>query len=137
MNHDTIIQSNFLFSFLCSFRQKLCQMVHALFWSWLPRPRKSKRAHKQEPNYLTCITSGGSKGGAHPTGQNFLNFMQFFGKIWQICMLAPSPGGLAPPPTRNPGSAPDNNLVIKAVRFCSHVCGFRLNLNSLCTCQKL
>ena len=22
--------------------------------------------------------------------------MQFFGKIWQICMLAPRPGGLAP-----------------------------------------
>ena len=31
--------------------------------------------------------------------QNFLNFMQFLGKIWQICMLAP-------PPTRTPGSAP-------------------------------
>ena len=31
--------------------------------------------------------------------QNFLNFMQFLGKSGQICMLAP-------PPTRNPGSAP-------------------------------
>ena len=38
-----------------------------------------------------------------PTDQNFLNFMQFFGKI---CMLAPSPGGLALPPTGIPGSAP-------------------------------
>ena len=41
-----------------------------------------------------------------PTDQNFLNFMQFFGKIWQIYMLAPPPGGLAPPPMRNHGSAP-------------------------------
>ena len=38
--------------------------------------------------------------------QNFLNFMQFFGKIWQICLLAPPPGGLAPHPTRNPRSVP-------------------------------
>ena len=38
--------------------------------------------------------------------QNFLNFMQLFGKIWQICMLAPNPGGLVPPPTRNAGSGP-------------------------------
>ena len=30
------------------------------------------------------------------TGQNFLNFMQFLGKTWQICMLASPPGGLAP-----------------------------------------
>ena len=39
--------------------------------------------------------SGGSKGA-------------FFGKIWQICMLALSPGRLAPPPTGNPGSTPDH-----------------------------
>ena len=53
-------------------------------------------------------------GGGHPrrapslpppyTDQKFLNFMQVFGKIWQICMLAPAPGGLASPPTRNHGS---------------------------------
>ena len=42
---------------------------------------------------------------APPTDQNFLNFMQFWGKIWQICMLAPPPGGMAPLPTGNPGSA--------------------------------
>ena len=30
------------------------------------------------------------------TDQNFLNFMQFLGKTWQICMLAPPPGRLAP-----------------------------------------
>ena len=36
---------------------------------------------------------GGGTPGAHPTmDQNFLNFMQFFGKTWQICML-----GCAPP----------------------------------------
>ena len=42
-----------------------------------------------------------------PTAQNFLNFMQFFGKFWQNRRLAPLPGGLAPPRTGNPGSAPD------------------------------
>ena len=44
--------------------------------------------------------------GRPPTDQNFLNFMQFFGKIWQICMLVPPPEGVAPPPTRNPGYTP-------------------------------
>ena len=46
---------------------------------------------------LCCksVPSGGSKGGGRfllapsPMHQNFLNFMQFFGKIWQIRMLAP------------------------------------------------
>ena len=37
-----------------------------------------------------------------PPDQNFLNFMQFFGKIWQICILALLPGGLVCTPTRNP-----------------------------------
>ena len=36
---------------------------------------------------------------------NFLNFIQFFGKFWQNPRLAPLPGGLAHPPTRNLGSA--------------------------------
>ena len=27
----------------------------------------------------------------HLMEQNFLNFMQFFEKIWQFCMLAPPP----------------------------------------------
>ena len=57
-----------------------------------------------------AVYSGGSKGGTpgmhSPMDQNFFNFMQYFGKIWQICMLAPPPEGLAPPPTRNPESAP-------------------------------
>ena len=44
--------------------------------------------------------------GGPPTAQNVLNFMQFFHKFMQNHMLAP-PGGLAPPPTGNPGSAPD------------------------------
>ena len=56
------------------------------------------------------VCSGGSKGdpGARPppAKQNFLNFMQFLGIIWHVCMLAPPPGGIAPPPTRNPGSTP-------------------------------
>ena len=37
-----------------------------------------------------------------PTDQNFLHAV--FGKF---CMLAPSPGGFAPSPTWNPGSAPE------------------------------
>ena len=48
--------------------------------------------------------SGGSKGGAlgapPPTDQNFLNFMQFFGKTWQICMLVPPPRRILDPPLR-------------------------------------
>ena len=44
--------------------------------------------------------SGGSKPPPPPsprTDQSFLNFMQFWGKIWQICILAPSAGGLGAP----------------------------------------
>ena len=53
------------------------------------------------------VSSGGSKGeGAPPPrGQNFLNFMQFFGKFGKIICGRP-PGELALPPMRNPGSAP-------------------------------
>ena len=40
----------------------------------------------------TLVYSGGSKGGASPTAQNLLNFMQFFGKFWQYRRLAPPPG---------------------------------------------
>ena len=40
-----------------------------------------------------------------PYGPKFSYFHAVFGKIWQICMFAPRPGGLAPPPTGNPGSA--------------------------------
>ena len=39
-----------------------------------------------------------------PTDQNFLNLIFLGGKIWQICMLAPLPGGLASTPRRNPES---------------------------------
>ena len=54
------------------------------------------------------------------TDQNFPNFMQFFGKIWQICMLAPPPGGLTPPPARNPGSAPVWFVIFAlSAHFCS------------------
>ena len=44
-------------------------------------------------------------GGAPPYGPNFSQFYAVFRKMWQNHMLAP-PGGLAPPPTGNPGSAP-------------------------------
>ena len=39
--------------------------------------------------------------------QNFLNVMQFFRKFGKIIGWRPLPGGLAPPPTENPGSAPE------------------------------
>ena len=52
-----------------------------------------------------CEYSGGSKGGAPPTAQNFLDFMQFLGKFDKIICWRP-PRGSAPHPTRNPGSAP-------------------------------
>ena len=53
------------------------------------------------------IASGGSNGGGPgpPKDQCFLNFIPIFAKIWQICMFAPLPGGLASPPTGNHGSA--------------------------------
>ena len=59
---------------------------------------------------LQISRSGGSKGGgplarALPYGPNFSQFHAVFGKIRQICMLAP-PQGLVPPPTENPVSAP-------------------------------
>ena len=54
-------------------------------------------------------TSGGSEGGGAPNyGPKFSQFYAVFWKIWQICMLAPLPGGLASRPTRNPGSVPGN-----------------------------
>ena len=39
-----------------------------------------------------------------PSVSKFFQFHTVFGKIWQKCMLAP-PGGLAPLPRGNPGSA--------------------------------
>ena len=51
-------------------------------------------------------------GGLHPAsppprpqGPKFSQFHAVFCKIWQNHMFAP-PGGLAPPPMGNPGSAP-------------------------------
>ena len=41
-------------------------------------------------------SSGGSKVGASPIAQNFLNFMRCFWIIWQNRGLAPPPGRLAP-----------------------------------------
>ena len=60
-------------------------------------------------SHSATLTSGGSKGGvparAPPTDQNFLDFMQFFGKFDKIVCWRP-PRWLAPPPMGNPGSAP-------------------------------
>ena len=59
------------------------------------------------------ITSGGFRGvlparaPPPPRGPKFSQFHAVFCKIWQNHMLTP-PGGLAPPPTGNPRSAPDN-----------------------------
>ena len=59
---------------------------------------------------FTIVFSGGFKGVAPgvcpPTAQNFLNFMHFFLSVWQNHRLAHPPGGLASPPTGNPGSVP-------------------------------
>ena len=55
-------------------------------------------------------SSGESRGGAPGTPPLQSNFFaiscSFFGTFWQNCRLAPPPGGLAPLPTGNPGSAP-------------------------------
>ena len=63
-----------------------------------------------------AVTSGRFRGAhpAHtpPTAQNFLNFMQFFAKFGKIICWHP-PGGLAPPPMGNPGSAPGDVNVVK------------------------
>ena len=72
-------------------------------------------SHKQNPwnlmvicrNIPVCekkwLFSGGSKRGTLPLRNKIFLIHAVFGKI---CMLAPSHGGLAPPPTGNPGSAP-------------------------------
>ena len=57
----------------------------------------------------------GGAGGAPPTARTFLNFMQFFGKFGNfVCWRPPPPppGWLAPPPTGNPGSAPDTCITL-------------------------
>ena len=48
--------------------------------------------------------------------QNFLNFMQFFGNFGKIVCWQP-PGGLAPPPMGNPGSAPEG--VVPCEEYCA------------------
>ena len=61
----------------------------------------------QDAKLPTTQNSGGSNPGALPHyGPKFSQFHAVFGKILQNRMLAPPPGGLASPPTRNPGSAP-------------------------------
>ena len=51
-------------------------------------------------NIYVKIDSVADPKGEPPMDLNFLNFIQFLGKTWQICMLAPPPGRLAPPPRR-------------------------------------
>ena len=55
--------------------------------------------------YVQVADLGGAPGAHPPYGSKFSQFHAVFRKIWQNHMLAP-PRGLAPPPTRNPGSAP-------------------------------
>ena len=61
---------------------------------------------------------GGHPARAPPTAQNFLNFMQFFAKFGKITCWRP-PGGLAPPPMGNPGSAPEHFCFIPRAVFVS------------------
>ena len=53
-----------------------------------------RSVYKGKKAKVTASSGGSKEGGPH--GPNFLNFMQFLGKIWQICMLAPPLGGMAP-----------------------------------------
>ena len=48
---------------------------------------------KLNPAWSVADPRGGAGG---PPDQNFLNFMQFLGEIWQICMLAPLLEGWRP-----------------------------------------
>ena len=61
---------------------------------------------------FTVADLGGASGAHPPMAEKFSQFPAVFRKIWQNHMLAP-PGGLAPPPTGNPGSAPGlhHNLI--------------------------
>ena len=59
---------------------------------------------KLQVGIISLRNSVADLGGAPPTVQNVLNFMQFSGKFGKIVCWHP-PGWLTPPPTRNPGSA--------------------------------
>ena len=63
--------------------------------------------------------------------QNFLDFMQFFGKFDKIVCWR-SPRGSAPPPTGNPGSAPDIDQLIKAGADVN----YRANVLLFCAAEK-
>ena len=54
---------------------------------------------------------------ASPYGPKFSQFHVVLWNIWQNCRLAPPPGGLVPPPTGNPGSAPDNETEVLFIGF--------------------
>ena len=55
---------------------------------------------------INCTESYWWIGGAV---QNFLNFIQIFGKFGKIVCWRP-PGGLVPPPTGNPGSTTESQM---------------------------
>ena len=105
------------------------------------------------PPFPVADLRGGAPGTCPPTtAQNFRNFMQFFGNFWQNHRLALPHGGLAPPPTGNPGSAPAtrfnkihlNHLhaqVVRMLKYCSCIRLYRQSrsrlrtFNSKCECQ--
>ena len=60
---------------------------------------------------------GGRTRRAPPYDPKFSQFHAVFHKIWQNHMLAPLPGGLAPPPTGNPGSAPGDEPKSTSCRY--------------------
>ena len=62
---------------------------------------------------IDCLNFQGGGAGLAPTDQYFLNFMHFFDKSGKfVCWRSP-PGGLAPPPTGNSGSAPEMDSFIR------------------------
>ena len=72
-----------------------------------------KDSHKQMYRTigLPVADLGGCPQHAPPYSPKFSQFHAVFQKIWQNHMLA-APQGSAPPPTGNPGSAPDYVLAI-------------------------
>ena len=57
--------------------------------------------------FLSLADLGGAPPARPPYGPKCSQFHAVFRKMWQNHMLVrPPPGGLAPPPTGNPGSAP-------------------------------
>ena len=97
-----------ILSFSCSFRPKICTITST--WELVPPLQEypgSTTGQLSKSTNSVWGNNGGSRGapGACPPGPKCSQSHAVFCKIWQNHMLAP-PGGLAPPPTGNPGSAP-------------------------------